>query len=296
MPDPISMSTVLPMLGAGLGAASSGGGSQTTTTTPWSEQQPYLQDLFQRAQQYSQGPAFPDFQTYAGFTEPQIQAQQGLLGYAGGGLQNLIGQTQQGLAGMLSATPNMDVWGPAMQEAARIPTRTYQETILPSIRSGAQAAGQYGSSRQGIAEGIAGRGLTEALASQQTGLAQMAASEALNQRMAGMGMAGQIANLGMSPYNIMGQVGGQQQAMEQQGINQALQQFYAPLQQLQNYQGLVTGNYGGTQTTPYQGNPLLGGLAGMYLGGMFGGLNTAPGGYATTTPGMGGYINNVYLD
>lgn len=263
---------LLPLLGGLLGASSSGGGTQTSTTAPWSEQQPYLQQLFERASEYLQGPASPDFSTIAQFDPAQMAAQQGLLSYAGGGLQNMIGQGQQGLGQMLSATPNMDVWGPVMQEAARVPTRAFQEQVLPSIRSGAQMAGQYGGSRQGIAEGIASRGLSEALAGQQVGLAQTAASEALQQRRSGMGMLPMMAGLGQMPYQLQSQVGAQRQGMEQAQLSEQAQQFYAPLQQLQAFQGLIGGGYGGTQSTPYYGNPMLGGLAGMMMGNQFGGM------------------------
>jgi hypothetical protein len=47
-------------------------------------------------------------------------------------------------------------------------TDNFQKTVLPSIRGGAIAAGQYGSSRQGIAEGNAIQGLTKQLNDQAT--------------------------------------------------------------------------------------------------------------------------------
>ena len=69
----------------------------------------------------------------------------------------------------------------------------FREQILPGIGSQATLAGQRGSSRQGVAEGIASRGAMQAFAQGATGLQnnaynqQLAAAQSLGQ----MGLAGQ---------------------------------------------------------------------------------------------------------
>jgi len=254
------MSAAPTLLGAMAGGKGSGQRDATQTMAPWSEQQPYLQNLFGGAQDWLQDP----------------QRQQGTdlaTQYAGGALPGLIDQTQQGLGQMLSATPNMDVWGPVMDAAMTRPIQAFQEQVLPGIRTGAQQTGQYGSSRQGIAEGLAAGRLGQTLSDTQARLTQYAGSEALGQRKAGMAMAPGIAGLGMMPSQITEQAG---------------------LGPLQAYKNLVGGNYGGSQTTPYFGNPAMGALGGgmlgsqlgsMFSGGKGGGDLTSPSGLALDYPG-----------
>ena len=57
----------------------------------------------------------------------------------------------------------------AISNAASDTTRALNEQILPGLGREAIAAGQYGGSRQQIAEGIAGRGAAEEIAQQATG-------------------------------------------------------------------------------------------------------------------------------
>ena len=268
----------------------------TQTNAPWAGQQPYLSDLFGRSQNW--------LNTQSGFNPLQQQGQQMALGYADQ-LPGILGNAQsgwqfglnplanpylQGAAGtydalrsMMSATPDMSIWGPVMDAAQRRPIQAFNEQVLPGIRSGAIGSGQYGGSRQGIAEGIAMRGLGDTLGDIQTNLANQAANQALQQRTAGagigagllsgaygttagllsnsLGQSSNMAGLGLLPSTIYQGVGGQQQQL--------------PLQNLSAYQQLIGGGYGGQQTTPYFSNPALstlgGGLMGYQLGGLLGG-------------------------
>lgn len=264
----------------GLLGALGGGGSQqnvTSTTAPWQEQQPYLTDLFGGASDWmgnaDQRQFFPG-QTYAGFDPLQTSGQEAALGYGAGGLSDIAGQTQTGLGQMLSATPNMDVWGPVMESAMTRPIQAFTEQVLPAIRSGANQAGQYGSSRQGIAEGLGMDRLGQTLSDTQGRLAQAAAGEALTDRRMGMQMAPNVAQLGMAPSQLQQGIGGMRQGMEQMGISEDMARHdYGRDQQLsdlQAYQGMITGQYGGTQTQPYSSNPLMGGLGGALMGSQMG--------------------------
>lgn len=51
-----------------------------------------------------------------------------------------------------SGNPYLQQYGDALTQQS---VQQFNQGVLPQIRSGAQAAGQYGSSRQGIAEGVA---------------------------------------------------------------------------------------------------------------------------------------------
>ncbi len=279
--------------------AGKGGKQQNVTqsTAPWGPQQQYLTDLFGRSQNW--------LNTGGGFNPLQQQGQQMALGYADT-LPGILGNAQsgwqfglnplanpylQGAAGtgtydalrsMMSATPDMDVWGPVMDAAQRRPLQAFNEQVLPGIRSGAIGSGQYGGSRQGIAEGIAMRGLGDTLGDIQSRIAQMAASEALQQRTAGAGIgAGLLSGAYGTTAGLLSNALSQSPAMAglgllpstiYQGVGQQQQQ--QPLQSLQAYQGLIGGGYGGQQTTPYFSNPALsrlgGGLMGYQLGGLLG--------------------------
>lgn len=82
----------------------------------------------------------------------------------------------------------------------------YNEQVLPNIRSGAMGAGQYGGSRQGIAEGIAARGLTATssdFANQLYGNAyESAQGRAAN---AGLALSGQDASTQLANAQMQNQ-------------------------------------------------------------------------------------------
>ena len=89
----------------------------------------------------------------------------------------------QSMARMLSGRPDNPYLD---QQAAAITnnmTRNLQENVMPGIRSGALASGQYGGSRQGIAEGLAASRMNQDLAPALTQL-YGGAFENAQQRMA----------------------------------------------------------------------------------------------------------------
>lgn len=224
-----------------------GGGQQTVSTAPWQAQQPYLQQGFEQAGELLNRPDFDPAQLQ-GFDMAQQYAQS---------MQPMIGGAQNALNTAFNAADvnNNPYLASAAQAAARPLTQNLTENILPQIRSGAGQAGQYGSSRQGIAEGIAARGTQQAIGDQTANMYSQAYGQGLNTMMNGISQAGNVANLGLMPSQIM------------QGIGQ--QRHQQPMQNLQQYMQTVGGNYGGTQTTP-TGSPLpalIGGGAGLLLGG-----------------------------
>lgn len=84
-----------------------------------------------------------------------------------------------GLDALQQAASNraMVGYGDAVTDAGRM----FSEQIAPSIRSGAQLSGQYGGSRQGIAEGVASRGIADQLSrnARDLGLGSMDLGNAL---------------------------------------------------------------------------------------------------------------------
>lgn len=99
---------------------------------------------------------------------PQVSAPQTNLQQA----RNAQGQLNptQAIQQLLSGTPNNPYLD---KQAAAITgqlTRNLQENVMPGIRSEALASGQYGGSRQGIAEGLAASRMNQDLAPALTGL------------------------------------------------------------------------------------------------------------------------------
>lgn len=132
--------------------------------------------------------------------------------YAGSqGLQNIIGGAQGALGRALDPSQQNPYLQQAMQSAIRPLTQGYQENVLSGITDEAARAGQTGSSRQGIAEGIAGREYLQQLGDITSGMAYQDYGAGMDRMMQGIGQAGQVANLGMIPSGIYGGVGQQQQ-------------------------------------------------------------------------------------
>lgn len=99
---------------------------------------------------------------------PQVGAPQTNLQQARNA-QGVLNPTQA-IQQLLSGTPNNPYLD---QQAAAITgqlTRNLQENVMPGIRSEALASGQYGGSRQGIAEGLAASRMNQDLAPALTGL------------------------------------------------------------------------------------------------------------------------------
>lgn len=101
----------------------------------------------------------------------------------------------------------------ALQSAIRPVTQQFQEQVLPGIKQGAQDAGQLGSSRQGIAEGIANRGYMDTVgdisanmgnAAYAQGLQALQASGQLGSSLTGQGL-GALSGAGSLGSNLYGQ-------------------------------------------------------------------------------------------
>ena len=157
---------------------------QTSTTNPstvWAPQGAELENLYgaSRAQFANSDPtagqgALNGFQqmlqqAQGQFGNSQNQFNQAAQGYgqgyagldqAGGNLQNAFNNIGQGYSGLSDQAawlkqfqnPGMD---PMADVYARNVAQNFNEQIMPGLRGGAALAGGMGSSRQGIAEGLA---------------------------------------------------------------------------------------------------------------------------------------------
>ncbi|MES9910528.1 MAG: hypothetical protein ABW150_18760 [Candidatus Thiodiazotropha sp.] len=67
-----------------------------------------------------------------------------------------------GLQAQMTGRPDLSAYDPVVQHALDQLSDQFEQRTLRSLRQGAEAAGQTGGTREGIAEGLAAQGLTEA--------------------------------------------------------------------------------------------------------------------------------------
>jgi len=187
-------------------------------------------------------------------------------------------------------------------------TRNLNENVMPGLRSEALLSGQYGGSRQGIAEGLAASRLNQDLAPALTGLyggayesaqnRMAGTANALNQQAvqnaqtnAGLNMQGQQfnANLGLQNNSQMLQKNAQNLNNRMQGLNilgtqqnmqdsnyaQMMNALQSPQgfewQNLGQYNSMINPTIGQTSSQDMNKNRLAGAAGGALTGGMLGG-------------------------
>jgi hypothetical protein len=269
-----------------------GGGNetQTTITSPWSGLQPYLSGtggqpgLFQgAANQFRAGPQsyYPN-QTYAGFDPLQSQSQQMGIDYANSGLNGMLPATMGSYQNVVSGGLMSPDSNPYMQANISSMADQVKQNMAGGYNANADAAqnaGQFGSSRHAITDYLTNRNANEVIGRNTNEMLMGGYNSGLNAMMQAQGNAGQMAQLGMAPSNLLSTIGGERQGMAQNAITDQFNAYnfnqQAPWQNLQNYAGILGGNYmgsGGNSTVPVTGNnPLMGALGGAATGASFGG-------------------------
>lgn len=304
----------------------SGGGSDTQTTVqsadPWAGVQPHLLGAFnQAAQLYGQGP--PAY--YPGSTvAPQSPFTQFGDIYsalqAGTNVMDAGNAMAQGASSLLGADPYSSVamsgiqhlynaadpasnqyFQSALEASMRPVTQQLQEQIMPGLRSGATGAGQYGSSRQGIAEGLASSRAVQTMAdmaaqmgstaygqglgavAQGAGLGLQAENAARQAIAQGLALSPAAAQMQMMPGDIFRQIGARQEGRSQAEIEADMARYnygqQAPFQYINDYVRLLSGAPGGQTSTqtPIYSNPVGSALGGAAAGSAIGGAMGYPG-------------------
>lgn len=243
---------------------------QTTKTDPWGPQAPYLKygmDEATRLYQQS-GPQYYPGSTVAGFSPTQQQAQQ--MGAS---------RAMNGNAGMkMSEAMNNDFMSGKYLNSNPYNDQVFQNIqskVLPSVNSQFMNSGRYGSDSHA---GTMTTDLTNAYApyasqQYQQGLDRM--------QQAGQNAFGYAAN-DWTDINALSNIGGQQQQLGQQELNDAVArwQYYQqlPYDKLGQYMNNIGGNYGGTvvgktQTPqPSMFSQIAGAGLGLLGSGMSGGM------------------------
>lgn len=230
--------------------------------------------------------------TIAGFDPSQLAGQEMALGSAG---------AQGELASNAAKASNFllggNIWDPAanpnLQGAVDASVRPIQQNLLqstlPSLRGEAVSAGGFGGSRQGIAEGLASQGASQAIGDTASKLVQGQYATNLDAQMKALGLLPQTQQAQLAPAQTTSAVGDVRQALAQALLGEQVGNFnydqMAPFLQSKEILSLLAGIPGGTTSTTGSGpytNPLMQALGlgtmGVTLGNaLFGGGSAAAG-------------------
>ena len=264
-------------------AHASGGGEPETTTQisePWSAQKPYLEELFQQAQQYFQrGPADISRATNVGLRGAEDYER------GAGAAGDIAGRAADAQRFLTSGDVLSPESNPALQQyidfANQATTRAFRQGGLQAIDAGSVQAGNVGSSRQGIAQGIGLQGLAQQVGQQTAGISSAAYGQGLQAYTQGLALSPQTAALQGARGQQLTRAGGA-------FANIANLPQQQQLDLLRNYQGLVSGGFGGTQTSTGPGSQ-TGGISGA-LGGAATGYSVG-GGYGAAIGAVAGYFS-----
>lgn len=192
--------------------------------------------------------------TVADFNSNQIGGQQNILDSTGA-----MADTAGSAARANQFITGGNFWDPqyntALQGTIDATTRpiveAYQEKALPGIRSDAISSGNFGGSRQGVAEGIATREMGRAVGDTAAKTTEDLYKANITAQLQAMGLAPAVTQNLLAPGQAQSAVGDVQQAMSQAKLNELVQNFFADTGGLdyakaRDILGLVSGMPGGT--------------------------------------------------
>lgn len=247
---------------------------QTTTQNLPANQQLNIDMLLRGALDYFQsgGRQFFPGDTVADFDPLQVQGQNSLVNFAGGAGQNLIDQSIE--ANSFFTDPN-NILNPSnipgfqgvTDDITRQFTDNLTRNILPSVRGGGTASGQFGGSASGIGQALAvsesNQGLTDSLANLNLG----AYAQGLDSFNQALNRAPGLFQLGTQPGQVTSAVGDVRQGQAQAEIGGERERFSfdqnEPLNILQVLRDLTgsAGQFGGSVDSTSSQTTSGGGLA-----------------------------------
>lgn len=282
-----------------------GGEKQTSTSTSTPYQQASFNNLIAGADAWRNSGGFD--KTYGNGIDPvaNMNAGQtaGLSGSqaTGSALSALYGGAgQSSLSDYLGAyDPNKTGLTDALKAVNNELDFNFDTQVNPNIRGGAQDAGQYGSSRHGIAEGLARSQLSQQKINTGSQLAMQDQQQYNQNRLGVLNNLSAITKGLNSGNGLQFDAGQLQQTQDQNEINGALQKWAyennADLNDLLAYQQLISGDMGGTTKTVQKGSGGGGGGAlGAIgtIGGAVVGSMIAPGVGTAVGASAGGALGN----
>ncbi len=210
-----------------------GGGSQkqksqqTQTTSLPANQQRNVDTLLAGALDYfnSGGREFFPGSTVAQFDPSQTEGQGQLLNFASGTGQDLVNRAISGNDFFLDPENIMDPnripgFQGSVDDLTRGYTQNLTENVLPAVRGGATAAGQFGGSASGIGQALtaerSNQGLSDSLANMYMG----AYGQGLDMFNQAQNRAPGLFALGAAPGRLTSSVGDVRQAQDQRNIGE----------------------------------------------------------------------------
>lgn len=249
----------------GGGDSSSPAPTQTSMTTTKQELSPEQRQLIEAA-----SPALTSFANHPPTDYPyakiaplnsfDIQAQNMALGAAVGPAQQIADQaakTTSFLSGPNLYAESNPYLQSAIEAAIRPQRQTFGETILPGIRNNATSSGQFGGSRQGLAEGIASRGLLDAIAGTSSTMANANYQTGQDAMVKALQYAPLTQQIQFTPASVVGSVGAQNRAFQQSLIDAEVQKYMTaqllPYLAAKDVAGVAFGLPGGPTTSTSTG-------------------------------------------
>jgi len=160
-------------------------------------------------------------------------------------MQDILTQQGDVYSEMMQGGYDQTALNNAMNANAQQATQSFERNVIPTLTTNANMAGQAGSSRSGIAEGLAASDLNQQISNQNASMIWDAEQNAMARQAAGaQGMTGLL-----SGYNQLSQY--------QNQLNNS------DLESLLTYKGLIDGNYGGSENTVKTGETSAGTAAGF---------------------------------
>src|SRR6266576_1005348 len=255
----------------------SGGSQQPPTQTTKQELSPEQRQIMDYAMPgiasfAAQTPQRYQGQTIAGFDPSQTAGQEMALQAAG--TQANLGNAGAGTSsywlrpGALDVNQDPVVQG-AIQAATRPMYNQLQQQILPQLGEEATGTGNFGSSRQGIAQGVATQATQTAAGEAGAKIAFDAYKTNVTAQLQSLGLLPQTEQNLNNPALTTSAVGDVRNQMEQRLLDQNVNNFnwdqYAPFLQSKEIMSLLQGFPGGQTTTTGSVPPTN--VAGQALGG-----------------------------
>lgn len=224
-----------------------GGGSTTTKTSPWGAQAPYLKDAFSQAQNLDQN---NPLSYYTGQAVAPLNSTENTA------LSNISNLSQNDPTTAAAQGYTSDVLNGKYLNSNPYQDSTAQSVlsqVIPQITSQFVNTNSMGNPQAAYA---AAQGATSALApieyqNYQNDQSNMLKADALAPQTQGLQYTDYTQGLGAGQTQQQ-----QQQAQDTNSMNAYNFNQQAPYQQLQNYLGAVSGNYGSQSTSQASSNPL----------------------------------------
>lgn len=260
-----------------MGGQTTGNQSHSTTTVLPPNQQTNVDTLLQDAlaNYQSGGPKYYQGSTVAPVNANQTAGMAGAVDYAtGAGASNV--NAAQGAnnywmsPNVLTDYSKIPGYDASRQNIINGATQNLSEGVLPTIRGDAILNGQYGGTSQQIGEALATSRTNEAIAGQLGNLDLGLYNTNVNAQQQALNRAPAMYDLGLKPSQTQAQVGDNQRALDQEGIDADVKAWnfdqMRPLMNMQALQALTgtAGTYGGTQygtgatgTSPDTGSQIM---------------------------------------